>query len=442
MSTKVAWLILIASVSATATAQTEGTINGVVLNGTGAPVAQAEVLATEIGGKPRLMGTLQYHETDAEGRFSIRNLSWGTYRLSARKPDGGYPDPAYEMYPEHSEFLPLVTLQPASPVVTVTLRLPPKAGAIESISVVDAVTGREMNSAAITARRVAEPAIFFMTSTTMTPVLLPSNTDVSIEISATGYKPWPAKDEPKKTAQIRLNSEQGVTMEVKLAPEGSIANSVALFSPAPYAPARNIARPQPKPSNPVLSEAVTPFSVTADDISVPLERLARQYQVPIGFEASPRGARTKNTASVRIDVETGTVRDVLNAIIEADPVYKWEEADLRTMNILPKEHVDSLLDVVVSTYSYQVADAEDGINDLLKAPEVQSWMAREGVMRQRLSGARSQPSTDSAKGGHVRRNNASVRTILNTLLLFSESHYWTYYRYGDHNQLFVLSTGD
>ncbi|MGD1105339.1 MAG: carboxypeptidase-like regulatory domain-containing protein [Terriglobia bacterium] len=442
MRTTVGWVLLMACVSAAGGAETGGTIKGVVVNETGTPVAGAQVLPLRVEVKPSHHVHLPIHEADDEGRFSIENLPWGTYTVSADKEDDGYPNASFGVFADHNHPFPVVTLELASPTAVVTIHLPPKAGAIQSISVVDAVTGMEMNSAAITLRRAAEPTHFVGTSTTMTPILVPSNTDVSVEITATGYKSWPGKGEPIKTAQIKLSPEQGVKLEVKLAPDGSKVNSVALFSPAPYAPARNIARPGPKPSNPILSKAVEPFSVTADDISVPLEKLARQYQVPIGFGALPHGAGTKNTASVRIDVETGTVRDVLNAIIAADPVYTWEEADPRTINILPRDHADSLLDVVVSTYSFQVADAGDGINDLLKAPEVQRWMAREGVKRQELSGATSHPSTASAKGGHVRRNNASVRMILNTLLIFSDSHYWTYYRYGDHNQFFVLSTGD
>lgn len=413
---------------------------GIVVDERGSPVASAEVLATGTIVRGAGTGVLQYHQTDMDGRFIIQNLPWDKYRVSAKKEDEGYPGPLFGLYPAQSQFIQLVTLQPVSPIAHLTVHLPPKGGAIESISVVDAVTGREMNTAAITLRRAEEPAIFVETSTMLKPILVPSNTDVSIEISAPGYKPWPGKGEVMKAARIRLSPEQGVNLQVKLAPDGSNANGVTLFSPAPYAPARNTARPEPKSSNPILSKAVEPFNVTADDISVPLEKLARQYGVPIGFEAMPRGAGTQKTASVRIEVESGTVRDVLNAIIAADPAYKWKEADLGTINVLPKAHTDSLLDVVVSTYSYQVTGADDGINDLMRAPEVQGWMARERVERHVPSVAMSPASV--ATGGHVRWNNASVRTLLNALLMFSDSHYWIYSRAGDHNELVVLSTGN
>jgi hypothetical protein len=441
MLTKVGWFLLMMSVPVAAGGQTAGTITGVVVNEKGAPVAQAEVRADELTGLPAIHTVLQFHETDAEGHFIIQNLRWGTYRLSARKPDEGYPDPAYEMYPEHSEYLPLVTLQPASPVVTLTLRLPPKAGAIESISVVDAMTGMKMN-AAITARRVAEPAIFFMTSTTMTPVLVPSNTDVSIEISASGYKPWPAKDEPKSKGQIRLSSEQGVKLEVKLAPDGSKVNSIALFSPAPYSPARNAAKPGPKPGNLGLVQTVIGFNVIADCISVPLETLAQQYHVPIGFEALPRGSGTQRAASVHIDVRYGTVRDVLNVIMAADPVYMWEESKEGVINVYPRDHAGSFPDVEVTEYSDPNVYRDGAINDLLKSSEVQRWM--EAGVRPHYQG---NTATQSSPGGpliyHIAMpENSSVRSILNSILTLTGSNYWVCRREGDHNQYLAITISD
>jgi hypothetical protein len=443
MLTRVGWLLLMVSVSAAAGAQTAGTITGTVLDETGAPLAQAEVLASKMEAQRAGNSLLQYHETDPQGRFTIENLPWGTYSVSARKEDDGYPGPLFGLYPAHSEFMPLVTLQPSSPTASLTLRLPPKAGAIQSISVVDAVTGMEMNSAAVILRRAAQPDISVETSTTMTPILVPSNADVSIEITAAGYKPWPAKDEPKSISQIRLNREQGARLDVKLAPQGSKVNSAGIFSAAPYAPARNIARPQPKPSSPVLSKGVEPFSITASDILVPLERLARQYRVPIGFESLPHGAGTEGTAGVRIDVGAGTVRDVLDAIMAAYPAYSWEETHQGVINVFPKDHPGSLLDVALSNYSETNADRGQAINDLLRAREVERWKEHAGVTAREQMAEDAPPPNGGPTIAHLRvGGSSSVRTILNFLLLATGSNYWAYYRWGDHNQFFSLSMGD
>ena len=439
MLTRMGWFLLIMSVSATACGQTAGTITGVVLNERGAPVAQAQVLASKMGVQRAGSSVLQYHEADAEGGFTIENLSWGIYRVSAKKEDEGYPDPGFGLCTEHDESIPVVTLKAASPTASVSIHLRPKAGAIQSISVVDAVTGMEMNSAAITLRRAAEPAIFVETSTTLRPILVPSNTDVSVEITATGYKGWPGNHEPKKKSQIRLSPEQGVKLEVKLAPDNSMVNSVALFSPASYAPARNITRPGPKPSNPILSKAVKPFSVTADDISFPLKKLANEYQVPIGFESSHSPHGKEETKSVQIDLEAGTVRDVLDAIVAADPAYAWEETSSVVENVFPKDHADSLLDVVVGEYSVENVYRDQAIDALTKAPEIQRWMAEKGIHRQELDNTTPSPSNPSEIFYHIRFKGATVRNILNTILTGTQAHFWQYSQFGDHNQYFSIT---
>ena len=438
MQAKLKWLLLALCVSVSAWAETRGTIKGIVLDSEGKPVAKAKVLASEM--KFTVHRLLQFHETDSEGQFVVDSLPWGTYFVSAGKEDEGYPELAGGLY--GTDQFPVVKLQPSSPSASVTIHLLPKSGAIGPVSVVDALTGMVQDSASITLRRVADPKDFILTSTTVKSILVPSNVDVAIEIAAEGYRPWPAKGESKGEGQIRLKPEQALKLDVKLAPEGSTASSVGIFRPAVYAPGANIARPAPQPGNPVLSQALQPFRFTAENISDPLKELARRYHVPIGFEVEPSGSRSKKPKSVRIDVETGTVRDALNAIIEADPVYTWEESTFGAINVFPKDHLPSLLDVVVSNYSATNVWPEEALKELLKTPEAQHWMDQAGATYQGATGAVPQPSRDSSLIYSITMKDAPVRSILNAILTSRVAHLWMYYRYGDRNQFFALSVVD
>ena len=437
------WLFLLSSISAATAAEAGGTITGIVVNQTGAPVARAKVLALKVEANPPHHFVLPFHEADADGHFSIEGLPWGTYVVSAGKDDEGYPDASFGVHADRQHPFPSVSLSPSFPTAAMTVHLPPKAGAIQSILVVDRGTGADLKSAAVTLQRVADPQCHSSMLATTRPILVPSNTDVSIRITAIGYKPWPGEDEQKDIGRLRLMPAQGIKLDVKLAPEGSKESSTALISSAPYAPGPNIATPVSTPSNPVLAKAVEHFSAPADDISGAIRKLAHESAVQIGFAGSLGRPGSAGAKSPRIDVQAGTVRDVLNAIVAADPAYTWEEAELGVVNVLPKEHAASLLNVVLGNYSITNTYRDGAIDTLLKAPEVQRWMEQAGVTPREPTNT----SSPLSHGGSMifrltMGEKPSVRSILNCILSVSKSRYWECYREGDRNQFLVITMSD
>ncbi len=432
MRSKLIMFLITVCVCAAARAETRGVIRGIVLDSEGKPVAKARVLASEV--RFTLHRVLQFHEADSEGRFSIDNLRLGTYLVSAGKEDEGYPEMPSGFY-GYARF-PSVVLQPDSLSATVTIHLLPKAGAIGPVFVADALTGEQVTSAAITLSRLDAPNSSLGASATQPSILVPSNVDVSIEITASGYKPWPRKGGRKDEGHIRLKPEQAVKLDVKLAPEGSTANNVGVFSPAPYTPGSNIVKRAAEPGNPVLSAPVEDFIVAANDISAPLKELARRYRVSIGFQASPEAMQVEQPVRVRIDIRKGTVRDVLNAITAADPAYAWEESSFGAIAVFPKDRPSSLLDVLVSKYSVANVGPQEAINELLKTPEVQRWMVRAAVRYEHPKGAATQPTSGSGIIFRMDLKNAQVRSILNAIATSSRSNLWVY-RPG--NQSFALS---
>lgn len=429
-------LILVLCVCAAVSSEERGTIKGTLVDENGTPVANAQVFL--IASSPAIHRVIQVYGTDREGQFVIDNVRFGAYTVFAGKQDLGYPVMPGQFY--GVDGFPVVNLKPGLPTVAVTIHLPPTAGAIQSISVIDATTGQKLESAAITLRRVADPDAFIQTSTTVKPILIPSNTEVSIQITASGYKAWPpSKGDPKAAGRMRLEPGQALKMDVKLQPVGSQADSVALFSPG-------VLTPKPAPAtyarSPILAGEVKLFIVTADDISVPLEQLADQYKVPIGFEASPQITGSRNRPPVRIDVEAGTVRDVLNAIVAADPAYTWAESSSGVESIFPKDRPSSLLDVVVTNLSLDSVYRDDAVKALLSSPEVQRWMDQAGVSRREIAGTISKPSSVGPIIYHLKLPDLSVRKILDTILIATGSHYWTYSRYGDRGEFVSVRMED
>src|SRR5262245_7923134 len=93
------------------------------------------------------------------------------------------------------------------------------------------------------------------------------------------------------------------------------------------------------------------FTDSTADLSTPLRRLAGTCRVPIGFEASAFGAPGPGSVSraVRVSVEKGTWRDVLDALVAEDSAYTWQELS-GVVNVSPREQADSLPNIVIKRF--------------------------------------------------------------------------------------------
>lgn len=444
MRSKRASLILLMTVwlSSSASAANGGSVTGIVLDNQGSPVPGAKVLALELRSSPHRL--LKFHLADAGGRFSIQDLPWGTYSMWAGREEKGYPELPSPFYLHGS--LPTVTLRPTSPSTSVTIRLGPKAGAIEAVGLVDSKTGRQVTGV-ITLQRGADRESIMQASTTQKPILIPSETEVRVAVAASGYKGWPASGGPNVAGTLQLRPEEGVELAVKLAPEGSEEASVGGFSPARYSPGPNVAVPAPAEGNPILAKAVKEFRVTGSGISAQVEQLARRFKVPMGLELlrAPSDG-TSSARPISVNVENVTVRDVLDAIVAADPGYEWRQSDFGTIAVFPVSHTPSLGDVVVGRYSVQNANRDQAIEELMRAPEVVRWVASAGVERRGFGGsltsegAKRPGSTTSLFS--ISLSHASVRTVLNAILIASDSRYWMLYRHGSHQEFVSLTLSD
>jgi hypothetical protein len=196
-----------------------------------------------------------------------------------------------------------------------------------------------------------------------------------------------------------------------------------------------------QPGTLLSSKPIASFDETANTISDLLARLAYAYQVPIGVEVVERSTGSAKELSIRIPVKSGTVRDVLEATVKAQPSYTWQEVD-GVINVVPRQHVDSVLDVVIAKFEIKELGKYEALRKLTSTPEVQSWLARTGLRERSLTGgvlSTSPATSDGAKWISLNMTNTNVRTILNQIMKTSGAYEWVYFRYGPDNRFFSLA---
>jgi hypothetical protein len=203
-----------------AEAQDLGTVKGIVLDVAAKGVEGAQVIVDPSDGRPR--GTaLRTVETDAEGRFLMEKLAYGSYKVFARKDASGYPDTSFAFYSNH--VFPTVTLTARAPTADITLNVGPPAGAMSG-SVTDAVT-RVPVPAAFLLRRTLDPGNWIsMSQKSVYRVLVPPSVEVSVEVSAPGYKTWfyGGPSDTLNRPPIRLDSGKEMRLDIQLQPEEKI----------------------------------------------------------------------------------------------------------------------------------------------------------------------------------------------------------------------------
>lgn len=83
-------VLLVLFLSLEALAQSSGTVKRAVIDNHGKPVTKAEVHIAE---RKSFVGhrLIEMHDTDNQGRFTIKDVSFGTYLVMAGKEEPGYP---------------------------------------------------------------------------------------------------------------------------------------------------------------------------------------------------------------------------------------------------------------------------------------------------------------------------------------------------------------
>jgi hypothetical protein len=126
-----------------------------------------------------------------------------------------------------------VTLSPQSPEATVALQLGPKAAVVTGTAR-DARTGKPIPPA-FTIRRLDNPKnVFGISMGANFRILIPSSTDVSLEVSSAGYRHMMYADPHTRSQTLRLNPAEEVQSDVLLEPLQENLQSVRFLIPDGY----------------------------------------------------------------------------------------------------------------------------------------------------------------------------------------------------------------
>lgn len=189
-------------------AQSTGSIRGTVVDEKGAPVSNAKVNASPVGGW-LITKLVRYVETDAQGRFLIDGLTLGKYGIFAMKEEAQYPNLSSSFYSDN--VFPTAVINAAAPTAEVRVQLGPKAAVLTG-SITDAINGSPVD-AAFQLTRVVSPSEWLGCSAPPNyRILLPSSVDVLVEVSAPGYRTW------SSPAPLRLQPGAEMRLDIQLEP--------------------------------------------------------------------------------------------------------------------------------------------------------------------------------------------------------------------------------
>lgn len=130
----------------------------------------------------------------------------------------GYPDTDWAFYSNH--VFPTATLSSAEPSVDILVRIGPPAGVLSG-SVTDAVTHVAVN-ASFLLRRTATPGEWVSVGQRAEyRLLIPPSTEVSMEVSAPGYKTWyySGPSDTQNRQPLQLKSGEVAELDIHLVPE-------------------------------------------------------------------------------------------------------------------------------------------------------------------------------------------------------------------------------
>lgn len=181
--------------------------------------------------------------------------------------------------------------------------------------------------------------------------------------------------------------------------------------------------------------AVTDLQIEAKNINLLLSKIAYQYGVPISLEVATDDDLL-NSKQLTVQVQKGTLANVLDSIVKQKPSYTWEVSET-TIRVFPKSEfrdplLQTLLEMRISHFVVPKRTAKFTFRQALtNRPEVKNLLASYGV---RSSNELFSPYDLESLGKNFSLDleNAPVRSILDQVIKNSEARYWFVRRSGEY----------
>jgi len=172
------------------------------------------------------------------------------------------------------------------------------------------------------------------------------------------------------------------------------------------------------------------FEVRGGKLNLALQRLATECDLTIGYEALPA---SQGLAEINVDIQDGTLRDILNALITNDPRYTWTTSE-QTINVYPVIEEDPLMQLVIPRFRIERADSYEALNVLFNLPEIRGELERVKTKRRDFFDGNSA----QLRSFSIDMKQVTVRQTLNAIAHSSNSGFWTFSKYGKQNEYFSI----
>jgi hypothetical protein len=156
-----------------------------------------------------------------------------------------------------------------------------------------------------------------------------------------------------------------------------------------------------------------------------LSTLSVIHRVPIGIEYS---SADQNEPKLVLEVENGSVQEILDSIIEQEPLYRWELVD-GVINFVPVRDRDpffkELLRTSVASFNPGEWTIKFQLRDAIgEAPEVKRLLKSRNVTLSKYGDYAYSPSVYTKREVDLSASNTTVRGILNRIVKNSEHKHW------------------
>ncbi len=216
-------LLMLSALLCASAQENNGCVAGVVIDERGVPVFEAQVTTKDLDLPPNTVevnaGAIPYVKTDAQGRFLYPGLTLNHhYKVYAEKESDGYPDTMLGMYNPKDD-APVALAAPPEAAEQIIVHMGPKAARLKW-EVRDAVSGRRTDNPTIFFQRTDTGARAGGSAIASEGVLVPSEADLVVKMSARGYRDWyyPGVLDRSAAAPLRLLPGEEKTLRVQLQP--------------------------------------------------------------------------------------------------------------------------------------------------------------------------------------------------------------------------------
>jgi hypothetical protein len=188
-----------------------------------------------------------------------------------------------------------------------------------------------------------------------------------------------------------------------------------------------------------LTERVLQLHVNQGTLLEALSKLSVKSRVPIGFV--PKLGH-KHDYNLTINLDSATLKTVLDTIIQKQPDYRWEVKD-GVINILPTKSVDDFVENFLNTRINRFVPPKlatpsrlrDAVTEI---PEVQGLLKASGISAARYGYFSRYPSLYTDPNVDLNISGTDVRGVLNKIIRESEHKMWIVSREGKNLESLVL----